>query len=163
MLPQISRWHTNCSQHLRPLESSGLHWGTTYNAWRTSYGLFRCIHEQSRDKRPYQVMGRQYGRLAIWNEWKHRHREESKTLKRRQCSNQQGVGHESRFSKDNWEHFYFMIFSKSWNWPSCSSECLQYVLCWHLVVEASSFTVKQPLSTLWYIRICILRHVGTLH
>jgi hypothetical protein len=39
-------------------------------------------------------------------------------LKRGQCYNQQGVGHETRFSKDNWESTYFMIFWKSWSWPS---------------------------------------------
>jgi len=35
--PQITRWHASCNQPLRPLESSGLHWGTTYLAWHTSY------------------------------------------------------------------------------------------------------------------------------
>jgi len=37
MLPQTTRWHASCNQHLRPLELSGLHSGTTYRAWRTSY------------------------------------------------------------------------------------------------------------------------------
>ena len=36
MLRQTTRWHASCNQHLRPLESSGWHWGTTYHAWRTS-------------------------------------------------------------------------------------------------------------------------------
>jgi len=37
MLRQIPRWHAICNQHLRPLQSSALLWGTTYHAWRTSY------------------------------------------------------------------------------------------------------------------------------
>jgi len=87
---------------------------------------FRCIHEQSWCERPHQVLGSPSVRSAIWREWKHRHWEESKTSNRGQCLNQQGVGHEARFSKDNWESTYFMIFWKSWSWPSYSTECLLY-------------------------------------
>jgi len=37
LLPQTTGWHASCNQHLRPLEYSDRHWGTTYHAWRTSY------------------------------------------------------------------------------------------------------------------------------
>ena len=36
LLPQFTRWQASCNLHLRTPESSGLHWGTTYHAWRTS-------------------------------------------------------------------------------------------------------------------------------
>jgi len=79
---------------------------------------------------------------AIWREWKHQHWEESKTSTRGQCSNQQGVSDETRFSKDNWESTYFRIFWKSWNYPSYSRKWFLYWLCWHLVIETSSLTFK---------------------
>jgi len=84
-----------------------------------------------------------------------------KDIKRRQCSNQQGVGHETRFSKDNWESMYFKIFWKSWNWPSYSRECLLYRLRWHLVVEMTIFTVKKPKSASRYNLLWMWRHLGT--
>jgi len=69
-----------------------------------------CFHVQSRWKRPHQVLGSPWARSAIWREWKHRPWEESKTVKVGQYLNQQGVGNETRFSKDNWESTYFNNF-----------------------------------------------------
>jgi len=130
MLPQITRWHASCNQHVRPLESSGLaciEKPYTMHGARHTAG-FRCIHEQSRCQRPHEILGSPWARSAICREWNQRHWEESKTSKRGQCENQWGVGHETRFNKDNWESTYFMIFWKSWNWPLYSRECLQYWL-----------------------------------
>jgi hypothetical protein len=56
-----------------------------------------------------------------------------------------------------------MIFSKSWNWPSYSKECLLYWLRSHLVVETCSVTVKKRNSALPYFWFSMWRHVGTLH
>jgi len=66
-------------------------------------------------------------------------------------------------SKDNWDSTYLMIFWKSLRWPPYSRECLLYWLCWHLVVETSSLTVKMPKSALRYFRLWMWRHVGSLH
>jgi len=41
-----------------------------------------CIYEQYRYKRPHQVLGGPSAWSAIWREWKHSHRDESKTGKR---------------------------------------------------------------------------------
>ena len=87
---------------------------------------FGCIHEQAHGKRPHQVLGSPWARLAIWMEWNHRRWEESKTSKRGQCWNQYVGGHGTRLSKDNWESTYFMILWKVWSWPSYSRECLLY-------------------------------------
>jgi len=122
-----------------------------------------CTHEQSQCKRPHQFLGSPWARSAIGREWKHRHRNKSKTSKRRPCQNQRGVGHETRFSKDNWESTYVMIFWKSWNWPSYSRECLRYWLSWHLLAEMSSSTVKMPMSALQYFRLWMWKHVETQH
>jgi len=46
---------------------------------------FGRIHEQSGCKTPHQVLGSPWVRSAIGREWKHRHWEESKTVKRGQC------------------------------------------------------------------------------
>jgi len=73
-------------------------------AFMTSLGVKRCTKSWEA-----------WAQSPIWREWKCRHWEESKTLKRGQCKNQSGVGHETRFSKDNWESMYFKIFWKSWN------------------------------------------------
>jgi len=56
-----------------------------------------------------------------------------------------------------------MIFWKSWNWPSYSRECLLYWLCWPLVVEISSLTVKKPNSALQYFRLWMWRNFRTLN
>jgi len=56
---------------------------------------------------------------------------------------------------------YFMIFWKSWKWPSYSRECLQYWLPWHLVVETGSLTVKKPKSASPYFQLWTLRQGGT--
>jgi len=86
----------------------------------------RCIHEQSSCMRPYEVLGSLWVRSALWRGWKNRHWAQSKTLKRGLCYNQQGAGHESRFSKDNWASPYFMRFWKSWSRHWYSGECLLY-------------------------------------
>ena len=125
--------------------------------------VFRCIHEQSRCKRLHQVLGSPWAQSAISREWKHTHREESKTSNRMQCSNQQGGGPETRFSKDNWKSTYFKIFWMSWNWPLYSREYLLYWLHWHLVVETSSLTVKKRKSASQYYLLWMWRHVGTQH
>jgi len=122
---------------------------------------FRCIHEQSQCKRPHQVLGSPWVQSAIWREGMHRFWEESKTSKTGQRLNQQRVGHETRFSNRNWESTYFKILSMSWNWPSYSRECLLYWLCWHLVIEMSSLTVKKPKSALQNYWLWIWRHFGT--
>jgi len=46
MLLQITWWHASCNQHLRPLESSGLHWGTIYHAWHTLYSRIE-VHSRA--------------------------------------------------------------------------------------------------------------------
>jgi hypothetical protein len=79
---------------------------------------FRWIHEQSWCKRPYEVLAFRRVQSAIWREWKQSHQENSKTSERGKCYNQEGVSHETRFSEDNWEGTYFMIFWTSWHWPS---------------------------------------------
>jgi len=56
-----------------------------------------------------------------------------------------------------------MIFWKSWNWPSYSTECLLYWLHWHLVVEMSPLTVKMPKFASRYYRLWMWRHSGTQH
>jgi len=56
-----------------------------------------------------------------------------------------------------------MIFWKSWNWPSYGRECLLYWLCWHLVIETSSLTIKKPKSALPYFPLWMWRHDGTLY
>ena len=124
---------------------------------------FRYIHEQSWCTRQHQVLGSPWAISAIWWEWKHGHREESKTSKRGRCKNQYCISHETRFSKDNSKSTYFMIFWNSWNWSSYSRECLLYWLRWHLVVELSSLTVKEPMSALRYFRLWMWRQVGTVH
>jgi len=45
-------------------------------------------------------------------------------------------------SKDNQESTYFMIFWKSWKWPSYRSKGLPYCIRWHQVIEMSSLTVE---------------------
>jgi len=57
----------------------------------------------------------------------------------------------------------FMIFWKSWNWPSYSRECLQYWLRWHLLVETTSLTVKKPKSASPCFRLWIWTHGGSQH
>jgi len=57
----------------------------------------------------------------------------------------------------------FIKFEMSWNWPSSSRECLLYWLCWHLVVETSSLTVKRPMCAWQYFQLWMWRHIGTLH
>jgi len=76
---------------------------------------FRFIHEESQRRRLHQGLGSPWVRWAIWREWMQRRWDESKTLKRGQCSNRQGVCHETSFRKDNWESPNFKIFWKSWN------------------------------------------------
>jgi len=124
---------------------------------------FRCIHEPSWCESLQHVLGSPWERTAIWRKWQHRHWEESKTSKRRQCWNQYGVGHETRFSKHNWESTYFMIMWKSWNWPSNSSECLLYWLHWHLVIETSSLTLKESKSASRNFQLWMWGHIWTLH
>ena len=70
-------------------------------------------------------------------------------------------GHETRFSQDNWESAYFIIFWKSWNWPSYSRECLLYWLLWHLVVETCSMSVKRAKFALLYYQLWMWRHGET--
>ena len=108
-------------------------------------------------------MGTPWARSAIWREWMHWDWEESQISKRGQCYNHQDVGHETRFSKDYWEYTYFKIFWKSWNRPSYSTECLRYWLLWHLVVETTSLTLKQPESASQYCLLWMWRHFGTRH
>jgi len=45
---------------------------------------------------------------------------------------------------------HFKIFWNTWNRHSYSRECLQYWVSWHLVIEMSSSTVKNPEYTLEY-------------
>jgi len=124
---------------------------------------FSCILEQARCKRPHQVLGSPWGWSAIWREWKHRHWEESKTLKWGQCYDPYGVGNDTSLCKDNWERTYFEIFWKYQNWHSDNRECLLYRLPWHLVIETSSLTVNKPQSTLHNFRLLSWRHIGTEH
>ena len=86
-----------------------------------------------------------------------------KTVKRRQCSDQQCVGHETRFSKDNWESMYCKIFWESWNWRWCSTESFLNWFRGNLVVRLSSLAVKPRKSTSRYFLIWKWRHVGTWH
>jgi len=125
--------------------------------------VIRWIDQQSQCERPHQFLGSPCMWSAIWRECKNRQWEGSKTSKRGQCSNEQGVGYETRFSKDNWESTYFKIFWKSWNSPSYCRECLLYWLCWHLVIEPSSLTVKQRKSASRYYPVWMWRHVGIRH
>jgi len=105
---------------------------------------FRCIHAQSRGQRPHKVWRSPSVQWSICREWNCRHWEESKTVNRGQCQNQQGVGYAGRFGKDDWESTYFKTLWMTWNWHSYSRDCLLYWLGWLLVVETSSLTVKKP-------------------
>jgi len=49
----------------------------------------------------------------------------------------------------------------TWNWHSYSRECLLYWLGWHLVVQASSLTVKKPNFGLLYYLSWMWRLIGT--
>jgi len=91
------------------------------------------------------------------------HWQGSKTTKWGQCSNQQAVGYETRFSKDNWESMYFKLFWKSWNGPSYSRECLLYWLRWHLVVENSLLDVNKPESPSWCYLVRMWSQAGSRH
>jgi len=91
------------------------------------------------------------------------HWEESKTAKRGQCYIQHGVSYVTRFSKDSWESTYFKTFWMIWIWPSYSRECEQYWLCWHLVTETSSSTVKKPKLELLYDLWWMWKHGGIWH
>jgi len=123
----------------------------------------KCIHEQFQCERPHKDLASLWARSAFWRKWKHRYQAESRTSQREQCYNQQGVSHETRLSKDHWESTYFMIFWKSWNWPSYSRECLWYWSRWHLVAGTSSLTVNKRMSGFQYFRLWMWRHVGTQH
>jgi len=46
MISQITRWHASWNQHMRTPQSRGLHWETTYYAWRMSYS-WRRVHSQA--------------------------------------------------------------------------------------------------------------------
>jgi len=69
----------------------------------------------------------------IWRQWMLRHWKESKTSERAQYWNEQAVGNETWFRKDNSETTYFKKFWMSWYWPSYSGECMLYWLRWHQV------------------------------
>jgi hypothetical protein len=56
-----------------------------------------------------------------------------------------------------------MIFLKSWNWGSFSTECLLDWLNWHLIIETSSLTVYKRMSASRFFRLWIWRHVRSLH
>jgi len=56
-----------------------------------------------------------------------------------------------------------MIFLKSWNWPSYSRECSLYLLCWHLVIETSSWSVNSPKFASLYYWLWMWWYGGTQH
>jgi len=124
---------------------------------------FGYFHEKLWCKRTHKVFGSPWVWSAIWREWKHIQWEEPKTSERGQCWNQQGVCHETRFSKANWISTYFKIYWPSWNWPWYSSECSLHWLHWHLAVKRSLLTVTLPKYESHYRQWWMWRHSGIRH
>ena len=65
--------------------------------------------------------------------------------------------------EDNWESTFFTIFWQSWNWPWYNYECWLYWLHWHLAVEPSSLTLKNPQYESQYCQLWMWRESGFWH